>query len=76
MDDEVSVYPVPASDVLYVSGIDDEARVSIYSISGQLVGSYNIDGGAPINVSALTSGVYVIQVDTQKGIVKKQFVKM
>ena len=73
---EVSVYPVPTSDVLYVSGIDDEARVSIYSISGQLVGSYNIDGGAPINVSALTSGVYVIQVDTQKGIVKKQFVKM
>lgn len=73
---EVSVYPVPASDVLYVSGIDYEARVSIYSISGQLVGSYQVVDNAPINVSALASGVYVIQFSTRKGVVKKQFVKM
>ena len=76
LDDEVSVYPVPASDVLYVSGIDDETQVSIYSISGQLVGTYQVADNAPINVSALASGVYMIQFRTRKGVVRKQFVKM
>ncbi|MGN0214466.1 MAG: DUF4465 domain-containing protein [Muribaculaceae bacterium] len=73
---EVSVYPVPTSDVLYVSGIDEGAQVSIYSVNGQFVGNYNVVDHAPINVSALTSGVYVIQIVTQKGVVRKQFVKM
>ncbi|MGM9803150.1 MAG: DUF4465 domain-containing protein [Muribaculaceae bacterium] len=74
--DGVSVYPVPTVDVLYVSGVDDGAKVNIYSINGQLVGSEVIAGQAPINVSALASGVYVIEIASPNGVIRKQFVKM
>ena len=75
-DDEIAVYPVPTTDVLHVSGIGEKSSVNIYSINGQLVGTYVVGEREPINVSALASGMYVIEVTTPQGVVRKQFVKM
>ena len=40
-----------------------------------MVGNYQLEDGT-IDVSDLASGVYVVQVNTANGVVKKQFVKM
>ncbi|MGM9836481.1 MAG: DUF4465 domain-containing protein [Muribaculaceae bacterium] len=75
-DGEIAVYPVPTTDVLHVSGIGEKSSVNIYSINGQLVGTYVVGEREPIDVCALASGMYVIEVTTPQGVVRKQFVKM
>ena len=70
----VNIYPVPTVDVLHIDGATS-ANVVVYSVSGQMVGNYQLEDGT-IDVSDLASGVYVVQVNTANGVVKKQFVKM
>lgn len=71
----VNIYPVPAVDVLYIDGVAESSPVKVYSIGGQLVGEYQLENGS-IDVSSLVGGVYIVQVTTANGVVKKQFVKM
>ena len=79
--DAISVYPNPASQVISIgnnSNIELEA-VNIYDINGRLVKQLeemNNSTGAQINISDLSSGVYLVhiygnQASTIKKIVKR-----
>lgn len=57
----VSVYPNPATDVVYIDSQDVES-IEVYSISGQLVGK-NKDANS-INVSNLAKGNYILRIST------------
>ncbi|MBK1898128.1 reprolysin-like metallopeptidase [Chryseobacterium paridis] len=73
--DGIQLYPNPASDVLNITKVSDKATYKIYSVTGQLVGSGNINGGK-INVSTLVKGGYVITVDEKgKDVFKSKFIK-
>jgi hypothetical protein len=68
----ISVYPNPARDVLY---IQTEARVSevkFYSMLGKLektVNQYNIE---QVKVDDLASGLYIIDIKTDKGMIHRK----
>jgi DNA-binding beta-propeller fold protein YncE len=69
-----NLYPNPASDILNIETENDLKSVEIYSIQGQKVLSA---GSKEINISNLTSGLYLVQVTdiddiiaTQKLIIK------
>jgi hypothetical protein len=67
-----SVYPVPASDYLIISGIDSGCKYNIYDISGQLRCS-GIAGDGRINVSGLQPGEYIIRItDNANAILSKR----
>jgi hypothetical protein len=58
------LYPNPSSDVFKIkSDLAENLKVAIYSLQGQLVhqGSYQSD--EDINVSNLSSGLYLVQVN-------------
>ena len=69
----ISIYPNPTNDKLFIQGLSSSSRVSIYNVLGKLVLSQTIS--KEIDVNNLQSGIYIIKiVDEQKEIVRK-FIK-
>ena len=70
----VKVYPNPASNTISVRTSEGVLvdSVSIYSVQGQLLGTYKAQS---ISVANLASGVYVLQIATNKGTVSQQLIK-
>jgi len=64
--DEVSVYPNPATDVLHIDG-DNIQGVAVYNLQGQCVmtetGNVN-----ELSVSNLSRGMYIVKVTTADGV--------
>ena len=74
-----SIYPNPTNNVLNLSVKNGLAinEISIVDINGRTVKSINnaFDSEMEINVSDLTSGVYMLNVNTDEGIATSKFVK-
>jgi hypothetical protein len=69
----VSVYPVPADNVLYLSGAK-VSEVSITNMTGQIVTHQKIDA-QKIDITSLSKGIYIIQLTTAGGTSTQRFVK-
>lgn len=71
--DNVTVYPNPAKDCIRIDvetqSIASVQRIDLYDITGQIVISSN---ETEINVSELESGMYFVNIVTDKGIVTKK----
>ena len=59
--DQFAIYPNPAKDELFVSGLKKLTDYSIYTADGRLVKKGNTD--KKIDISSLSKGVYVITVE-------------
>lgn len=62
-DSKIQIFPNPVADIIRISGIDNGQSVQIYNMAGQLVKSEAFD--QKINVSQLTSGVYLLKINTK-----------
>ena len=60
--EKISVYPNPASDIIYVD-VDESFNAVIYNYQGQVVKNVIVDNGQ-INVSDLANGIYFIEIRT------------
>jgi len=60
-----NVYPNPANDVINIQTENLIKNVAIYNILGKLVYTNNVE---TVNVSSLDAGIYLIKVETEKGI--------
>ena len=71
----ISVYPNPAEDMLYIASNNTTTDVAIIDVVGNLVKEYK-NAGQSINVSDLTTGVYIVRVSNFNGeIVSTRFIK-
>lgn len=70
--ENISVYPNPSKDFLYVENISNLKSVKIYNGLGQLVLDTN---KSEINVSGLNKGLYILSISTDSGMVNKKIVK-
>jgi thiol-disulfide isomerase/thioredoxin len=59
----ISVYPNPVKDILIIEG--NYISVDIYDVFGKLV--LSAESAKTINVSGLSSGVYMLNINTKKG---------
>ena len=66
---EFTIYPNPFTNVVRLSNYDKLSRVMIANITGQLVVDKKYPG-AEINTSRLISGIYIISLFDEKGLVK------
>lgn len=58
------LYPNPSTDVFRIkSDTNEELKINIYSLQGQLVHQGNYQSDEDINVSNLSSGLYLVQVN-------------
>jgi len=76
------LYPNPTADVLRINmkGINETILLTIFDVSGNTRMTQRLHVGDPgtslINVQPLTAGTYLLQLNTSKGVITKQFVKM
>ncbi len=56
------VYPNPTQDMLCIRGADAKTSLRVFDLSGQVLTTAT---GAQINVSALPTGTYLLQIGTQ-----------
>ena len=75
---EMSVYPNPANAFLSFTNIKDEElyQVAVFNVNGQKVLEHNIvDCKQKIAIEHLSTGIYTLQVITEKGLYTQKFVK-
>jgi hypothetical protein len=73
----ISVYPNPASTVLYLNNLDGIEMLKVSNILGETIESLKISGSnTVINVSSLSKGIYFISFMNEKGVVEtRKFAK-
>lgn len=76
---KLSVFPNPANDVVTISNGENILinKVEVVDLNGRTVVLSNFDGvsDAKINISNLSSGLYMMNISSDKGIVTKKIVK-
>jgi Leucine-rich repeat (LRR) protein len=66
------IYPNPTSDVITVSGIDKISAIRIYDIDGSLLST---SSESTVSLNGLTSGVYLVEVESGEVLLRKRVVK-
>jgi Secretion system C-terminal sorting domain len=61
------IYPNPSSDYLYIEGMNEEQELVIYSSNGEIVMKERISIYRPINISALSNGIYFVRAGNYTG---------
>jgi len=69
---QFTIYPNPAKDVLKINNLSDNQCVTIHSIDGKMVKRIEISTEAEINISDLRPGLYIIGVGNEFS----KFIKM
>ncbi|HTA61477.1 MAG TPA: GH25 family lysozyme [Bacteroidia bacterium] len=71
-----AIYPNPASSNFHIDYSEDigAITISVYNINGEVVLNQNITGNATIDISALSEGIYNINIVSNKGAVNKKLI--
>ena len=67
-DVEVSVYPNPVANTLFITDTEGFGSVSVYDIKGRLIYFAEVDGDVEVNFSNMMSGLYIVKLQTDKNI--------
>lgn len=59
----LKIYPNPSDKWIKISGLKNKSLVKIYSMTGKLVHSGDYTSETEINISNLSSGLYLVQVN-------------
>lgn len=70
----IKLYPNPATSILNVSSVSEKATFRIISLLGQEVSRGNLDSGT-IDVSALATGNYILEISDKDTATIKRFIK-
>lgn len=71
---KLSIFPNPAKDVLNINYDKAINQIDVYDVNGKLVKSFNTVYGS-INVSDLSTGMYMLNIQTEEGLIVKSIVK-
>ena len=58
----VFVFPNPVSNTLYIHGVEDDAILEVYTLTGKSVLN---EKGTEIDVTSLNQGTYILRINTQ-----------
>jgi hypothetical protein len=67
------VYPNPIKDKLYIQGLSNSSKVSIYNVSGKLV--FFETTSSEVDLKGLQSGVYMVKIMDQQKETTRKFIK-
>jgi hypothetical protein len=79
LEDQLNIYPNPVTDVINVqwNNATESANLSIRDLSGRLVLAERVaNGNAVLDLSALSSGNYILELQTGQSTLRKQVVKL
>ena len=62
--DQISIYPNPVNNTLYISGYESEYSYTMYNGLGQMMANGTARGSQQINVDGMAKGVYFLRITT------------
>ncbi|MFC2090047.1 family 16 glycosylhydrolase [Bacteroidota bacterium] len=67
--EKIKVYPVPSSDMLYVSGLEGFSTISVYNMQGKRIEQITDISGTTctLNISEYNGGVYILRIVNSLG---------
>lgn len=68
----LSVYPNPASDKVFVVGVDSDCTLQLFSVDGKLLRQCH---GREMQLGDLTASAYILRISTPQGVQVKQIIK-
>jgi pectate lyase len=71
---QLSMFPNPVQNSLYVSTDATVQKVDIYSLTGLLM-QQTVGNTKTIDMSRLSSGSYLVKIFTEQGIIKQMIIK-
>ena len=74
-DKSVHIFPNPVDNELHINTNSPIKSYAIYNITGGLVKESHKLSENPINLSYLSSGVYILSINTEKGIAHQKIMK-
>ena len=69
----ISINPNPVKDKLYIQGLSNTSKVSIYNVLGRLVLSETTT--SEIDIEGLQSGIYIVKIIDQQKETTRKFIK-
>ncbi len=64
----LNIYPNPVKNVLFIDGLKDENRLSVYNLQGQLIITRYINAAQKsVNLETLQNGIYLIRLSNKNG---------
>lgn len=76
LENEISIYPNPAQEVLYIDNASNSS-IYIYNLVGELVTSIeNAEYSNAVNIEQLAAGTYIISVVKDNNVVTQKFNKL
>jgi hypothetical protein len=73
--DEISIYPCPSSESIFLRNVLPNSIYNIYNITGDKFGPNRIEQGGIVNISMLKSGMYFIKIESDNKISVVKFIK-
>jgi hypothetical protein len=73
-DIDILLYPNPVKNILSICGLSGKPTLSIFDSSGKMIFCKQLIN-SEIDISSFQSGIYMVKIETIKGIVMKKFVK-
>lgn len=73
---QFSYYPNPATNTLFIKGINQKATASLYNATGGLVKSQQLaDANASLDISGLAAGIYMVKLQTATAQASFKFIR-
>ena len=73
-EDNVSIYPNPANNVINVNAASNINTVEVFNMMGQKVAAFDAnDTHVQINTTALSNGMYMMRITTENGVSNQKF---
>lgn len=73
---DIVVYPNPFSSVITITKIENESTIEVFNVlGGKVISVQSQNTSVELNLSELESGIYFINVSSEKGVVSKKIVK-
>lgn len=61
--ENISIYPNPVSDVLYITGVNKESIVQFISVTGAVIYQKKISGNTSIDITHIPAGLYFVKIN-------------
>ena len=72
-EENIVIYPNPAQNHIYIEGLETSSTIDVFSITGaKLMRLDNQSGRVNLDVSALDNGMYIIKINSDKGVISKK----
>lgn len=69
---QITVFPNPAKDQLFISGISEQDEISLLSAEGKLLNQHYFRGTATLDLRSLQPGLYFLTIKSAEGFLTKK----